>query len=59
MARACSVDLRTGVVGVVDGGVSRRGAAERFAVIPSSAVRWNKQQLETGNVAPKPQAGDQ
>ena len=58
MARAYSIDLRTRVVGVVDGGVSRRGAAERFAVSASSAVRWNKQQLETGNVAPKPQGGD-
>lgn len=58
MARAYSIDLRTRVVGVVAGGVSRRGAAERFAVSPSSAVRWKKQLLETGNVSPKSQGGD-
>ena len=58
MARAYSIDLRERVVGVVAGGVSRRGAAERFAVSPSSAVRWKKQELETGNVTPKSQGGD-
>jgi transposase len=62
MARAYSVDIRTRVVGVVAYGVSRRGTAERFAVGPSSAVRWKKQELELelemGSVTPKSQSGD-
>jgi transposase len=58
MARAYSIDLRKRVLGVVAGGVSRRGAAERFAVSASTAVRWKKQELATGNVTPKSQGGD-
>ena len=40
MAKALSVDLRDRVVAAVEGGLSRRKAAERFGVSISSAIRW-------------------
>ena len=58
MSKALSVDLRERVVGAVDGGASRREAAERFGVSASSAVRWKKQESETGSVVPKALGGD-
>ena len=38
--------------------MSRRGAAERFGVAASTAVRWVRQWRETGTVRPRPQGGD-
>ena len=58
MSKALSVDLRKRVVDAVDGGASRRVAAERFGVSASSAMRWKKRERETGNVAPKALGGD-
>ena len=58
MSKALSVDLRKRVVDAVDGGASRRGAAARFGVSASSAVRWKKRERETGSVAPKTLGGD-
>ena len=58
MSKALSVDLRERVVGAVEGGVSRRQAAERFGVSPSSAVRWKKLEHDTGSVVPKALGGD-
>ena len=58
MSKALSVDLRKRVVDAVDGGASRRGAAERFGVSASSAMRWKKRERETGSVAPKALGGD-
>ena len=58
MSKALSVDLRERVVDAVEGGASRRQAAERFGVSASSAVRWKKQERETGSVAPKALGGD-
>jgi transposase len=58
MSKALSVDLRERVVGAVEGGASRREAAERFGVSASSAVRWKKRESETGSVAPKALGGD-
>ena len=41
MARCLSDDLRRRVVAaVVDGGMSRRGAAKQFGVAPSTAIKW-------------------
>lgn len=57
MARAYSADLRVRVVVEVEGGSSRREAAERFGVSASSAIRWSQQAAETGSVAPKPSGG--
>ena len=58
MARSLSEDLRTRLVAAVEGGLSRRAAAERFGVAAVSAVRWVKAWRTTGTVRPKPQGGD-
>ena len=55
--RPYSDDLRTRVVTAVGAGLSRHGAAERFAVSPSSAIRWAKLLDETGSVRPRPRGG--
>jgi transposase len=55
---ALSQDLRKRVVAAVDGGTSRRAAAERFGVSAASAVRWAKRADETGSAAAKPSGGD-
>jgi transposase len=59
MAKALSQDLRDRVVAAIDGGLSRRGAAARFGVGVSSAIRWHQLAREHGRaVAGKP-GGDQ
>lgn len=58
MAKALSQDLRRRLVAAVEGGLSRRAAAERFGVSAASAVRWTKAWRERGAVRPKPQGGD-
>jgi len=40
MTKSISEDLRSRVIAAVDGGLSRRAAAERFGVAVASAVRW-------------------
>jgi transposase len=40
MARALSQDLRSRVIAAVDGGMSRRSAAERFGIAVATAIRW-------------------
>jgi len=60
MAKALSVDLRSRVVSsVTEGGLSCHRAADRFGVSVSSAIRWVQAFRERGEVAPKPQGGDQ
>ena len=56
--QALSVDLRERVVAAVDGGLSRRKAAERFGVSISSAIRWTAQVRRTGDVRPRRVGGD-
>ena len=58
MAKALSEDLRRRVVEAVEGGLTRRQAAERFGVSPSSAGRWHAQYRDTGSAAPRRQGGD-
>ncbi|MFQ6018870.1 MAG: IS630 family transposase [Kiloniellaceae bacterium] len=58
MSRPLSNDLRHRVVSAVDGGMTRRAAAERFGVAASTAVRWVHQWRQTGSVEPRPQGGD-
>src|ERR1700712_3641237 len=58
MAKALSVDLRDRVVAAVEGGLSRRKAAERFGVSISSAIRWTELVRATGAVRPRPVGGD-
>lgn len=58
MGQPLSMDLRSRLLAAIDGGMSCRAAAERFGVAPSTAIRWQRQRLETGGFAPKPQGGD-
>ena len=58
MARALSCDLRERVVEAINQGLSRRQAAARFGVSPSSAIRWAALSRTTGDVGPKKQGGD-
>lgn len=58
MGQPLSMDLRTRLLDAIDAGMSCRGAAARFGVAPSTAIRWQAQRLATGSVAPKRQGGD-
>ena len=58
MAQYLSEDLPIGVIGAIEGGMSRNGAARRFGVSIASAVRWMDEYLRTGRTAPKPRGGD-
>ena len=58
MARAYSLDLRERVVGAVEGGMSRREAAEVFGVSPSTAVKWMHRHRDSGSVAARAMGGD-
>lgn len=58
MGRILSRDLRDRVVSAVEGGMSCRGAAERFGVSAASAIRWRQLALRYGTPAAKPQGGD-
>ena len=40
MTRPLSDDLRRRVVTAVDDGMPRRGAAKRFGIAPSTAIKW-------------------
>ena len=58
MGQPLSMDLRSRLLAAVDDGMSCRGAAARFGVAPSTAIRWHAQRRETGSCAPRPQGGD-
>jgi len=58
MGQPLSMDLRRRLLAAIDDGMSCRGAAARFGVAPSTAIRWQEQRRTTGNFAPKPQGGD-
>jgi transposase len=45
------------VIEAVETGASRREAAERFEIRPSSSVRWLQRWREVGSAAPKPRGG--
>ena len=57
MPKPCSQDLRERVLEAVETGASRREAAERFEVSPSSAIKWMQRWHETGSLAAKPIGG--
>ena len=57
MARPYSEDIRERVVARVEGGASRREAAEHFEVCPSSAIKWVQRVERTGSCAAKPSGG--
>ena len=58
MTRPLSDDLRRRVVTAVDDGMSRRGAAKRFGIAPSTAIKWVRAWQRTGCYRPRPQGGD-
>lgn len=58
MTKPLSLDLRKRVVAAVEGGLSRRQAAERFGVGVASAIRWCALARHTGTPRAKPQGGD-
>lgn len=57
MAKAYSADLRERVIAAVEGGLSRRAAAARFALSPSAAIKWVDRWQETGSKQAKPMGG--
>ena len=50
MARAYSLDLRRRVVEAIDGGLSSREAARRFAIGIATAGSWHRLWRKTGDV---------
>jgi transposase len=58
MSKPYSEDLRERVVAAVEGGLSRRRAAELFDVGVSSVIRWVQRFRATGSVSAKPMGGD-
>lgn len=58
MSQALSNDLRRRLVVAVENGMSRRSAAKRFGVSPSTAIRWVHQWFQEGHVEPARQGGD-
>lgn len=59
MAKPLSEDLRIRTVRAVEGGMSRRAAAERFGISVASAVRFVRDWRESGTTKAKRQGGDQ
>lgn len=57
MARPYSEDIRERVVARIEGGASRREAAEHFDICPSSAIKWMQRLEKTGSCAAKPMGG--
>ena len=59
MSKPLSLDLRRRIVRAVEEeGMSRRAAAARFSVAPSTAVELVRQWKATGNCEARPQGGD-
>lgn len=52
MARAYSVDLRQRVIAAIEGGLSTREAARRFAIGIATAGSWHRRWRRTGDVRP-------
>lgn len=57
MPKSYSADIRGRVIARVEGGASRREAAEQFEISPSAAVKWVKCFRDTGRCAAKPRGG--
>ena len=58
MGRTLSTDLRTRVIAAVEGGLSRRAAAERFGIGVATAIRWVRTFRTTGAIGAAPKGGD-
>lgn len=59
MGKPYSLDLRERIVGFVEGGGSRRQAAEHFGVSPSCAIKLVDRWDQTGSVAPGKRGGSE
>jgi transposase len=57
MGKPLSLDLRERIIGFVEEGGSRRGAAERFKVSASCAIKLMDCWRRTGILVPKPRGG--
>lgn len=49
MAQALSMDLRSRVIKVIEGGMSCRAAAIQFGISAATAVRWRARYKQTGH----------
>lgn len=58
MTKPLSDDLRIRIIAAVDDGMSRRAAADRYSVVPSTAINVVRRHRETGEISAKPQGGD-
>ncbi|XWN32624.1 MAG: IS630 transposase-related protein [Devosia sp.] len=58
MGKTLSLDLRERVVGAVEDGTSCRGAAERFGVAASTAIRWVKRWRGRGSLVAGTRGGN-
>jgi transposase len=58
MAKTLSEDLRSRLIAAVEGGMSRRAAADRFGVAAASAIRWVRDWRATGATHAKTKGGD-
>ena len=54
MARSFSEDLRERFLQAVDEGMSARAAGRRFAIAPTTAIRWTRVWRETGRRRSQP-----
>ncbi len=57
MARPLSLDLRERIIGAVEGGLSRRAAAERFQISVSCAIKLMRRWKETSSASPGTMGG--
>jgi transposase len=57
MPKPYSQDLRVRVIEAVEGGASRREAAELYGISPSVVVIWMQRWLSSGSIEAKPSGG--
>ena len=57
MPKPYSQDLRVRVIEAIEGGASRREAAELYGISPSVVVIWAQRWRDTGSIAAKPSGG--
>ena len=59
MGKSYSSDLRVRIYGAIEDGASRRAAARRYGVSPSTSVRVAQRMSATGSVLPRVRADRQ